>query len=188
MATLSQLRSAHRRDLRELVGIAENDLRLLFREFDTADAAREGLMDVLPRLVSVYGAAAATLGADYFDDVRDAAGAPGRFRAVPAELPDIGRTDALAGWGVAPLYQAEPDFGTALVKVAGGAQRIIANADRETVRFSSIQDPAAQGWVRVGNGECDWCKQYLDGEIRTVEGYGFDAHDWCQCDAEPVYF
>lgn len=185
MATPTQVR-AHRRELAELVGIAENDLRILFRQFDTAEAARDGLMDVLPRLVAIYGSAAATLGADWYDDLRDATEVRGRFRAIPAELPDRGRTDALARWGVAPLFAAEPDFATSLVKVIGGTQKIIANADRQSITGSAVQDRRA-GWMREGSGECDWCQQYLDGEVHYVAGYDFDAHDFCQCVAVPVF-
>ena len=76
----------------------------------------------------------------------------------------------MARWGVGPLFKAVPDATWALTLVTGGLQRIIADADRETVRFSSIQDKAARGWVRVGSGECDWCKQFLDGEVHYNEG------------------
>jgi hypothetical protein len=181
------LTAAHRRDLAELTGLAQKDLTLIWREFNTATAARDGLIELLPRLVAIYGSAAATLGADWYDEMRAAAAVKGRFRAIPAELPDQGRTDALARWGVTPLFAAEPDYSTSLAKVAGGLQRIIVNADRETVRFSSIQDRSAKGWVRVGNGECDWCANLLDGEIHYVEGYGFDAHDHCRCTATPAW-
>jgi len=181
------LTAAHRRDLAELTGLAQDDLTLIWAKFNTATAARDGLIEVLPRLVSIYGSGAATLGADWYDEMRAAAKVKGRFRAIPAELPDQGRTDALARWGVTPLFQAEPDYSTALILVSGGLQRIISNADRETVRSSSIRDPKAQGWVRVGNGACGWCENLLDGEIHYVEGYGFEAHDYCRCTAEPAF-
>jgi hypothetical protein len=181
------LTAAHRRDLAELTGLAQNDLSLIWAKFNTATAARDGLIELLPRLVAIYGSAAATLGADWYDEMRAVAAVKGRFRAIPAELPDQGRTDALARWGVTPLFAAEPNYDMALVKVAGGLQRVIANADRQTVRVSSIQDPKAQGWVRVGHGECDWCANLLDGEVHYVEGYDFDAHDRCLCTAEPVF-
>lgn len=186
MSTLT-LSKARRRDLAELTGLASRDLGVIWREFTTADEARDGLMDVLPRLSALYGSAAATLAANYYDDVRDAVGARGRFRAIPADLPDLGRTEALSRWAVTPLYAAAPDFATALTKASGGLQRIIANADRETVIGSTIQDPRAQWWVRVGSGSnCEWCAQFLDGESRSV-AYDFPAHDHCNCTAEPDF-
>jgi len=187
MALLTPQSRAHRADLAELVGVAQRDLGILFRQFDSAAAARDGLMDVLPRLTAIYGEAAATLGADWYDDLRAEAGVRGRFRAIPAETVPRGQTDALARWSVTPLFAAEPDYPTALLKVSGGVQRLIANSDRETVRFSSIQDKSARGWVRMGVGECDWCTQYLDGEVHYVEGYDFQAHDHCNCTAVPAF-
>ena len=143
-------------------------------------------MDVLPRLVTIYGAAASTLAADYFDDLRDASEAKGRFRAIPAE-PDTDGLDRLARFAVGPMFQASPDPAAALSLASGGAQRSIANASRLTVVQSSLEDPRAQGWVRVGFGECDWCQQYLDGEVHYTEGYDFNAHNNCNCTAETAY-
>src|SRR5450756_974959 len=72
----------------------------------------------------------ATLGADWYDEMRDVAKVRGRFSAIAADLPDIARTNSLARWAVTPLFAAEPDFATTLVKASGGLQMIIANADR----------------------------------------------------------
>lgn len=176
----------HRADLAELKTLADQDLAVVFQQFDTADDIRDGLQDLLPRLMEVYGSASASLAADWYDDLRDEAATRGRFQAIVADLPDLGRVDSLARWAVDPLYSAEPDAATAFSKVSGGFQRIIYNADRDTITLSSTQDRRA-GWVRVGNGGCDWCSQYLDGEIHYVSGYDFDAHDHCQCIALPVF-
>lgn len=186
MATAT-LRKARRRDLFELTRLADNDLAVMFRKFTTADEARDGLLDTLPKLMGLYGSAAATLAADYFDEAREQAAVRGAFRAIPAVLPDTGRTESLARWAVTPLYTATPDFATAKVKAGGGLQRIIANAARDTTVGSAVQDRAG-GWVRVGSGSgCEWCAQFLDGEVHYTEGYDFDAHDWCRCDADPVW-
>lgn len=188
MPTLTPEVRAHRRDLSALAGLAEGDLRLALREFDTADAARDGLRDLLPRLTLVYGEAAAALAADWYDDLRDAADVRGRFTPVLADLPDRGRTDALAGWAVAPPYAAEPDFATTLVKVAGGLQRIIANADRQTIAASSIADRGARGWARAGAGECEFCQMLIGrGAVYTEATADFESHDRCGCVAVPAW-
>lgn len=177
----------HRTSVAKLATLAKADLALVYRSVDSPDQARDALLDVLPTLADEYGSAAATLGADYYDELRDAAGARGRFTAIAAELPGPARAEALARWGVSPLFKAEPDFDSSLTLVSGGLQRIIANADRQTVRGSSIQDPSARGWIRVGHGECSWCQQYLDGQVHYTEGYDFNAHDHCLCTADPVF-
>ena len=174
------LTRTHRRDLRILTGQATNDLRVMWRDFGSADAARSALLRGLPLLVSAYGSAAATLGADYFDEARDAAGVRGRFRAEPVETVADEALDVLARVAVGPMFGANPRPGDALTLAQGGLQRHIANADRETVRQAAVQDRRA-GWVRVGDGGCDWCARYLDGEVHYVEGYDFAAHDHCNC-------
>lgn len=179
---------AHRRDLRQLTSLAENDLRVIFGKFGAAEATRDGLLDVLPRLVNVYGSAAATLGADWYDEMRDVAGVKGRFRAIPAELPDIGRTDSLAHWGVAPLFRAEPDFAAALGNVSGGLQMVIANADRQTVQRSSTADRRARGWARAGTGRCAFCAMLIGrGAVYTEATAHFETHDHCGCVAVPEF-
>ena len=184
LATLTRL---HRRDLRVLTNQAERDLELFWRGFGSAESARNMLMEGLPRFVAIYGAAAATLGADYYDDARDDAQARGRFRAAPAEPVGSDALDVLARVAAGPLFRAAPDPVAALVLAKGGLQRHVANADRETVRLAAVEDSRAQGWMRVGDGGCDWCQQYLDGEVHYVEGYDFDAHDHCNCTVQPVF-
>lgn len=186
--SLSPTARRHRNDLTELSRLAGSDLRIVFRQLDTADEIRDGLLDMLPRLMDTYGAAAATLGADWYDELRDEAGAPGRFSAIPAELPDRGRTDALARWGVTPLFAADPRPDIALSKVYGGLQRIIFNADRDTVTFSSTQDRGARGWAREGVGDCDLCKLLIDrGAVYSEATADFETHDRCGCIGVPAF-
>ena len=180
----------HRRDLAELEGIAANDLRILISQAGTADEVRDALRDVLPRLVPYYGSAAAALAADWYDEFRDDLGAGGRFRAIPATyVADPGRTDSLARWAVAPMYQAEPDKATTLAKVAGGVQRLIADADRETVIGSIRQDPRAGGWSRHTSGKsCRFCQDIAArGAVYSAETADFASHDGCDCAAVPAF-
>lgn len=179
----------HRRDLDGLLNLALSDLAGSWRGVTSADAALEALTALLPRLVSVYGSAAATLGADWYDEFRAAAKVPGAFRAIPAELPDLGRTDALAGWAVGPLFSATPDFDAAKTRAAGGFQRIVLNANRMTVAGSSIADPAADGWQRLGQGgNCAFCTMLISrGAVYRDSTADFASHDHCNCYAAPAF-
>lgn len=182
---------SHRTELKTLTDLAIRDLSLIWARLDKSDAeaTRDALASILPQLVTMYGAAAATLAADWYEDLRDEANVRGRFTAIPAELPDVGRTDSLAGWAVGPLFGAAPNALLALTKVAGGLQRIIANADRETITGSSIADPKAAGWKRVGDGAtCEWCRMLLSrGAVYSEASASFDAHDGDGCIAAPVF-
>lgn len=168
--------------------LAAHDLDGLWRQVTTAVQARDALRDVLPALIDTYGLAAGTLAADWYDELRDRAAVRGRFAAIVAELPDQGGADALAGWGVTPLFQAAPDWATARTLIEGGLQRRIANVSRFTVTNSSVKDPHAVGWQRVGLGGCDFCAMLLDrGAVYTEATASFDSHDHCRCGSEPVF-
>lgn len=183
MTTTSQAR-AHRRNLDELVRLAKSDLRIVFARHDNPETARDALLVVLPRLVAVYGAAAATLAADWYDDLRDAEGLRGaRFIAAPTELPDTGRAETLARWGVGPMFAATPDKVTAFTKTAGGLQRVIADADRYTITQSSTEDRRSPGWERVTSGGCDFCEPLAG----AGTGPDFASHDNCRCVAAPTW-
>lgn len=184
----STLIRTHQRDLAIVTNQAAQDLGVLWRDgFKSADTARDLLLRGLPQLTEFYGSAAATLGADFYDNLRDAAKVKGSFRAMPARPVTGEALDVLARVAVGPLFQANPDPAAAFSLARGGLQRHIANADRQTVREASIEDPGSQGWTRVGFGECDWCQQFIDGEVHFTEGYDFDAHDHCGCTAVSVF-
>lgn len=179
----------HRQSVQQVSDLAIRDLAAVWADFDSATVARDRLLAVLPRLILVYATAAAVVAADFYDDLRDEAGVRGRFRAIPAELPDPGRAESLARWGVGPLFADEPDFAASLSRVSGGLQRVIANADRHTVAGSAVADPGARGWQRVGVGtSCDFCQMLLSrGAVYTEATAQFEAHDHCNCGAEPVF-
>lgn len=180
--------SLYRAELKHLVGLAHNDLSVLWRQASSADEGRDLLMDVLPDLTQVYGSSAASLAADWYDELRSTKGVKGSFTAIAAALPGHGRTDALARWAVGPLFSAHPDFNDALTLAQGGFQRIIANAGRDTVIGSSLRDPQARGWQREGNGECDFCSMLIDrGAVSSEATADFQSHDHCQCAAVPAF-
>ncbi len=177
--------SAHRRDVAELVRLAQNDLRLILEPHTEAEIIRDVLMAALPRLVQVYGAAAAALAADWYDDLRAESAVRGRFRATTAEPADTDRTDTLARWAVSPLFAAEPDRPAMFTNVSGGLQRIIADADRFTITTSSIEDPRAHGWYRITGGACSFCQMLAGSIYRTSPE--FKGHNHCGCIAAPAF-
>ncbi len=166
-----------------LVRLADRDLTRLWRLVEDGASAETALRDLLPSLVREYGSAGASLAADWYDDQRDRAGARGRFAASPLEAGDRGSQE-LIGWAL----RTATDDQALQTLILGGIQRRIADHLRLTITQSSVEDPAADGWVRVGVGACKsgWCDQYLDGEVRTV-AYDFPAHDNCNCTAVPAF-
>ena len=172
-----------RAETAKVVNLADRDLSRLWRLVANGADAGEALHDLLPAIVREYGALGGSLAAEWYDQQREKAGARGRFYALPLDPDDRG-AHALVG---SAITQARDDT-TLKTLILGGVQRRIADHVRLTVANNSVVDRAAQGWVRVGSGgSCDWCDQYLDGEVRTVAGYDFDAHDNCNCTVDAVF-
>lgn len=180
-----------REALTGITRLAGADLRRLWIKLSNlpAESVRDALMDLLPILGNTYGAAAAALAADWYDDVREDADVRGSFRAEPAPLPGTARYEALARWGVDPLFRAEPDMAAALSLITGGMQRTIANAHRLTIVESSLHDPAAEGWRRIGQGaNCDFCNLLISRNAVYKEAtVTFKSHDHCNCIAGPAW-
>lgn len=174
-------------DLRDgvsgLVVLARNDLAALWRQVSTAAEAQTALRDILPALVDTYGAAAASLAADWYDEHRAKAGVGGRFAAIPADIRQTGSQE-LVGWAASTAT----DFGAFQGLILGGTQRRIANFSRATITGSSVEDPRASGWQRVGSGECDFCAMLIGrGSVYSEAGADFASHDHCNCSAAPAF-
>lgn len=180
----------YRTDLDIVVAQAQDDLAVLWAQAESAEQAREMLFDELPGLAAFYGSAAGTLAADWYDDLRAEVGAAGAFTAIVAELPDAGRTNALAGWATTPAQDGTSTLATMLTKAQGGLQLVVAGQGRDTVTASSIADPQARGWQRSarGAGGCAFCSMLAArGAVYSRSSVDFGAHDHCKCVAVPVF-
>lgn len=167
-----------------LVRLANSDLSRLWNEVSRGASAEVALRDLLPAIVTQYGQAGAALAADWYDDQRDKAGVRGRFIASPIPAGDRG-AQSLIGYA---LNTATNDTALATL-IAGGVQRRIADHVRLTITDSSVADPGAQGWERVGDGSsCDFCSMLLGrGAVYSEASADFEAHDKCGCSAAPAW-
>ncbi|NUO36444.1 MAG: hypothetical protein HOQ27_15445 [Dermatophilaceae bacterium] len=162
---------------------ASRDLDALWRQVRSAAEAETALRDILPALIDTYGAAAGTLAADWYDELRDKVGVGGSFQAIPAEIPETG-AQALVGWAKTEAN----DYAAFQSLILGGMQRRIANFSRSTISGSSIADPKATGWQRVGSGACPFCAMLIArGSIYSEAGADFASHDHCHCSAVPAF-
>ena len=181
--------SQHRAELAELARLAGVDLAAVIGGVSDPDVLRAILLDAAPSVVNLYGSAAAAAAAEWYDDLRSDAGASGRFRAMPADLPDEGRYVSLAEWATVPLRQEAPDAAAALERAVVGVGRSVKDASRETIMASSIADPAAQGWRRLASAKaCGFCRMLADrGAVYSSSSVSFGAHDHCSCVATPAF-
>jgi hypothetical protein len=145
------------------------------------------LHEVMPPLIDTWASAAATLAANWYDMARDEQNIDGAFTAVIPEMGDLGANE-LVGWATEPLLQPEPDLELTRSRLEGGTQRRIANAARETIMTSSVEDPKARGWKRVVRpGACGFCRMLAARgyAYKTKDSSTFGSHDHCSCSAEP---
>lgn len=176
-----------RRDLSVLTDSAERQISRLFRKPTSADAMKEVLLNELPAVVEMHGSAAATLTADWYDDLRVSERVPGRFRAIPAE--PAGGVGELVGWAMDSAYKAVPDWAAVLYKIVTGAQNRIVKPSRDTVRISTEADRQATGWQRVASADaCMFCLMLAGrGAVYGKDTVSFAAHDNCRCSASPAW-
>ena len=177
------------RSIRALV-LAE--LERLWRGLNTqnADAVRDLLLEAVPLLVASYGDVAATVAADFYDEVRDSSRAPGRFTAAPVTALDV---EALAGqvrWAIGPLYSANPEPADALGRLSQKVDEFTLQAGRDTIAHSAAKDPAKAHWARVPVGKtCAFCLTLASkgAAYRAEETAARKFHGKCDCTATPFW-
>lgn len=147
------------------------------------------LLEVLPAIFDGYGPAAASLAADWFEDLRADAGVKGRSAAVLAKEPVEAQWRNLIGRSVGGLFAPAPRYDDVLTSLSGGLQRAVANQHRLTVVDSTQADPHSKGWRRIGVGEnCRFCNMLIDrGAVYHGDTVTFRAHDHCNCVAAPTW-
>lgn len=155
----------------------------------SADATRNALTAATPEIVAYYSEGSAALAADHYDDLRDAAGATGRYTAEPiVQLREEKiRTGVL--WAVEPLYRPEPDDVLTLERLTQVVQYETARPFRDTVTTNSRRDPASVGWTRITSGKsCKFCQMLSGrGAVYKRATAHFASHPHCDCSAAPVF-
>lgn len=157
-------------------------------------AYRSAVFALLPSILDKWGDAAATLAADYYDESRAAAGLTGRFRAELAEV----RTNDAAGltqWATQPLWAKTPVPEEVLRRLAGGTERLVRMAERDTIEVATGTDPAGPKLQRVTRSNaCGFClmlasrgAEHVDMTKyrRRTKGKGW--HNHCRCGLAPVF-
>lgn len=165
-------------DLRTLTTLAENDIRKAMASARTPQMARAILGDLLPALIEQYGDVAATMAADWYDEVREQAAVRGAFTAaIPTPGPD--GAQALLGWAL----DESTDLVTFQTLTLGGSVRRILKYGRNVVSTSAIADPGAAGWQRQGVGaNCPFCNFLIGrGAVYSENTVTFASHDHCNC-------
>jgi hypothetical protein len=152
-------------------------------------AVKEAMLELFPDLVATYGESAAALAADYYDELRESSGVPGRFSAVAAGTVPVEQVEASTRWGLGALFGgAGPDasFGS----LGGVLDRYVKQAGRDTVTGSARRDPRRASFARVpsGSSTCAFCMMLASrGAVYESKASAGDMHKYHgDCDCQPV--
>ncbi|AWT42561.1 MULTISPECIES: hypothetical protein [Streptomyces] len=195
---------AQRRAQTALVRLLLRDMRGL-RRLLVASRLQASVPDWLAAvrsLVDQYGAAAASLAANAFEDQRDAAGIRRRAVVRTAGTPPEDKVEASLRWALKDIWDGG-DLEAAHRKAEGVAQKLVLDQGRETLRQAVRQDREAVAYARAAAlGACAFCKLMASrGAVYKNAGTaGRDAderfsgdasvvkfHDNCHCTIVPVF-
>lgn len=179
------------RQLRELI---LRDLRAYWANLDLSniDKVRPVLEKAVPLLVIRYGEMAATVAADFYDELRSHSVQPRRYAAVMADPPEVARIQASTRWALGSLLGAAPDPDAALGALETVADRMALRQGRGTIGRNVHRDPADARWARVPvGGTCDWCLMLASrGAVYMSEKSAGGASEWhgkCDCTPTPIW-
>lgn len=193
MATPAQI-AANRAANAGIVALATRDLTAFWASLDLTkpEAARDALVRFTPVLVDQYGEVAATVAADFYDDLRLEADVRPGFRArmadpVPAEV-----VVAQTRFGAQHLWTDTPDQSLAFLTTA--LSKYVLAPGRATIVNSSLADPQAAGWHRetrpssTYHSGCRFCRMLAGrGGVYKKATATFAAHGGCHCVAVPSW-
>lgn len=158
------------------------------RALDVTDTVDE-LLIAVPAVIAYYADGTAALAADHYDDLRDSAGAGGRFTAEPVidDREEKIRRGVL--WAAEPLRRATPDRALTIERLGEIVQLETARPFRSTILTNRQRDPAAVGWRRNTSGAtCKFCTFLAGrGAVYRKATAGFASHPSCDCTASPVF-
>lgn len=171
-----------------VVGQARAELQAFFATVDLTqpELVRDLLLDFVPALVREYGDVAATIAAEWYEQVR-AGQVGGAYNAVTSAGV---AEDAVTGgvrYAAGHLFTDNP-LGT-LALISGALQRYVSYSSRDTVARNAGRDPARPRFARVPTGAktCAWCTLLASRGFvyltRDTAGATEDYHDDCDCQA-----
>lgn len=129
----------------------------------------------------------AVLAAEFYEELRDLGGVLGSYTAVLAGTPSEETIETSAGWASSGAWV---DADKALRDTATSLDRMIADADRETIDLNMDRDPASPRFARYASATaCAFCAlNATRGPVfRSKETAGTKYHNHCRCIAVPVW-
>lgn len=189
MASLVQMEEFRRANER-VAELARRDLEAFFGTLDLTrpELARDTLLEFVPVLIAQYGDLAASVAAEWFDELRAEAKVRGRFRAVGAAAVPAAQAEASVRWAASHLFTEAPSG--MLAPLSGAVVKMVLEPSRNTVIDMTARDPRGVGWQRNARPTaCDFCLMLMGrgGVYRSERTASFASHGACHCTASPSW-
>lgn len=163
MATLAEV-EAFRTTLEDVNMMAQTDINAIFQQLVAGLALphqelRNVLTDVMPGVLDPYASTIGTMTQDFYYADRAGAGlAPYRGNPAPV-LPAQQQIQSLVGYGISALKANPAATALAVGLLAGGAQRLLFNTQRDTLFTLADNDPGQPTYQRMTTSAepCDFC-------------------------------
>lgn len=199
---------AQRRMQRGLSRLLVRDIRGLRRLIipSRLEASLPDWIVAVRALVEQYGAASASLAADYYDSERVAAAVTGRFTVPLIGPPSDEQVESSLRWATKDVWERDPDdpatadaqkeplevrLEQAEKKAEAVAQKLVTDQGRGTVREAVRQDRTAVGYARAAAlGACAFCKLMASRGLtyKSAQSAGRDVNSKFTGDASVVKF
>ncbi|WP_435298530.1 hypothetical protein [Timonella sp. A28] len=153
-----------------LHGLVEGVLDSFWHTLDLSNpaAARDALLEFVPLLVDEYGLKAASIAADWYDELRMDERIPGVYVSELAEPLKAEFVAERVRFGAQHLWE-DPE--QTLLFLKGASTGYISQAFNDTLALNAQADPVARGWVRKPNpGACKFCLMLAARSAENVHG------------------
>lgn len=158
--------------------------------FERPEAVQVALFEYVPALVSEYGDMAATVAADWYDELRASEGIPGSFRAPLAPPLPLEQVNARLGYATrasGPLWLGDSVTLTSFVSLMTneyalqpGRDTIMQAAHKEKVAYARVPEP----------GACKFCLMLASRGFvysKSTAGDTKKFHGKCRCNVMPSW-
>ncbi len=170
-----------------IVELARRDLAAAFGSLNLAnpEAVRDALLEIVPALVREYGDVAATVAAEWYEEVRAGQVGGSYFAQTASTFPEE-QMAATVRREAGHLWS--PNQGQTLAVLSGSLQRFVLYSGRETVARNVARDPAKPRYARVPRGAktCSFCSMlasrgFVYHTQTSAGGHWNHYHDDCRC-------
>jgi hypothetical protein len=175
------------------VALVEHDLEAFWGSLNLArpEAARDALLAFVPELTARYGDTAAAVAADWYEDLREAAGVRTAFTAALAENVAPETVQQRVRYAAGGLFADDPSSTLGILLQAAGAYAL--QSGRSTIVRSASRDRSNPRWARVPSGAttCAFCLVMASrGAVYLTEktaGRMNKFHGRCDCVPTPMW-